>query len=51
MREFRYEGSIAMTLLLALNTANLTIKSLERRVLERLIADGLLAGAVTGLPD
>jgi hypothetical protein len=34
----------------ALNVANLTTKSLERRIYERLIADGVLAGAVTGTP-
>jgi hypothetical protein len=45
-------GTVAAQMLSALNTANLTTKSLQQRVLERLIADGKLpAGAVTGIPD
>jgi hypothetical protein len=50
-REFRYEGQTAIDLMVALNKANLTIKSLQRRLLERLVADGFLAGAVTGAPE
>lgn len=50
-KEFRYEGATATTLMIALNKANLSLKSLQRRVLERLLADGLIAGAVTGNPD
>lgn len=50
-REIRYEGSDASALMVALNKANLSIKSLHRRILERLIADGKIAGAVNGLPD
>jgi hypothetical protein len=43
---------IATTLIRALNTANNTQRSLQRRVLERLVADGKLpAGTVTGTPD
>lgn len=34
----------------ALNVANLTQKSLERRIYEKLIADGVLAGTVSGSP-
>jgi hypothetical protein len=41
----------ALNLMTALNTANLTIKSLQRRVLEQLIADGLLLGTIAGTPD
>ena len=40
----------AAALMLALNTANLSIKSLYRRVLERLIADGKIAGTISGTP-
>src|SRR3954469_5043042 len=36
----------ALNLMTALNTANLPIKSLQRRVLEQLIADGLLLGTI-----
>lgn len=59
LREFRYGGpnadadgkTKAITLMVALNKANLSIKSLQRRVLEQLAADGLLLGAVSGTPD
>lgn len=50
-KEFRYEKAEAVALLHALNTANLTVKSLQRRILEKLIADGKLVGAVNGVPD
>lgn len=50
-RTFEYEGNVATTLMVALNTANLAIKSLHRRVLERLSLDGRLVGAVSGSPD
>ena len=43
------EGSVAM--LKALNKANLSVKSLHRRVMERLLADGHLAGSISGAPD
>jgi len=44
--------TLATDLLIALNKANLSIKSLHRRILERLAADGLLAtGTITGSPD
>jgi hypothetical protein len=41
----------ALALMVGLNKANLSIKSLQRRVLERLIADGKLSGSITGAPD
>lgn len=50
-KEFLYEGSVARTLITGLNTANLSTKSLQRRILERLVADGKFAGSVTGTPD
>lgn len=40
----------AANLMRALNTANLSVKSLYRRVLEKLIADGKIAGTVSGTP-
>ena len=47
-----YEGAEATTLMTALNTANLSIISLQKRILNRLAADGKLpAGTVTGTPD
>jgi hypothetical protein len=50
-RTFTYDGQVARDLVVALNKANLSTKSLQRRVLERLVADGKLAGAIAGLPD
>ncbi len=49
--EYRYDDPDATPLLVALNKANLSVKSLQRRVLERLIADGKLAGSIAGSPD
>lgn len=45
------EKTKALNLMLALNKANLSIKSLQRRVLEQLVTDGFLAGSITGTPD
>ncbi len=50
--EKRYEGAEAEAIISSLNTVNLGIKSLQKRILERLVADGVLgAGSVTGTPD
>jgi hypothetical protein len=46
-----YQGATALTLMRGLNTANLSLKSLQRRVLERLVADGVLSGTINGVPD
>ena len=46
-----YNGPAASALIVSLNKANLSVTSLERRVLDRLIADGELAGTVSGSPD
>lgn len=45
---FTYTGATASTLMIALNKANLSTRSLNQRVLDRLIADGKIAGTVTG---
>ena len=46
------DASRAQTLITALNKANLSTKSLERRCIEQAQADGVLpAGNVTGTPD
>jgi hypothetical protein len=46
-----YIGAQATTLLIAFNKVNLSVKSLQRRVLEQLVTDGKLpAGTVTGAP-
>lgn len=46
-----YEGAKATTLMTALNKANLSIKSLHRRIIEQLVTDGFLAGNISGAPD
>ena len=46
-----YSGPTATTLMVALNKANLSTISLHRRVIERLVADGVLAGTISGSPD
>lgn len=48
---FEYTGLTATTFMIALNKINLSIKSLQRRILERLITDGFLVGTISGLPD
>jgi len=46
-----YSGAQAIALMTVLNTADLSVKSLQKRVLEKLVTDGkLTAGAVTGTP-
>jgi hypothetical protein len=45
------EKQKALTMMTALNKSDLSVKSLQRRVLERLVLDGLLAGSVSGTPD
>lgn len=50
-----YDGSDASTIINALNTANLTNNSLRKRILNRLIADGVLPAVTVqgapGIPD
>ena len=41
----------ALMLIKALNTANLSLKSLERRIFEQAITDGIFTGTITGTPD
>lgn len=48
---FSYIGQLATDLMKALNKADLSVKSLHRRVLEYLINDGKLAGTISGAPD
>jgi len=50
-RSYTYDGQTAQDMITFLNTANLTTKSLHKRILERLSADGLLPGTVVGTPD
>jgi hypothetical protein len=50
-RAFEYNGATATTMMVSLNTANLSTQSLQRRILARLITDGKLAGTISGTPD
>ena len=50
-QHFDYEGQVATDLMVALNKADLSTKSLHRRVIEKLVADGLLSGAISGMPE
>jgi hypothetical protein len=47
---FEYVGPVAIQMINALNKANLTNNSLDKRILERLVADGKLIGTVSGSP-
>ena len=46
-----YNGQEAANLMIALNKADLSITSLQKRILERLVTDGYLSGTVVGSPD
>ncbi len=46
-----YTGVNATTFIQALNKATFTVKSMHRQIIERLVADGRLAGTISGLPD
>ena len=53
-KTFVYDASTTptgQTLMRALNKADLSVKSLQRRILERLALDGHLVGTVSGTPD
>ena len=47
----QYTGKQAVQMIQSLNTANLSTKSLQKRILEKLAADGVLPGTVSGTPD
>ena len=46
-----YFGQEAADLMVMLNKANLSVKSLHKRILEKLVADGRITGAISGVPD
>jgi hypothetical protein len=48
---YSYTGAAATQMIKTLNTANLSTKSMHKRILEKLSADGFLPGTVTGTPD
>lgn len=49
--QHNYNGDEATTLMAQLNKADLSIKSLQRRILERMLAEGVLEGTISGTPD
>jgi hypothetical protein len=51
LSHYRYEGQVAQDYIKFLNTANFTVKSMHKRILEKLSADGYLPGTVEGVPD
>lgn len=50
-RSKEYTGIDATNKMVALNKANLTTKSLHKRIMEFLQADGVISGTITGTPD
>ena len=50
-REIHYNGETATSLMTILNKANLSVKSLHKRILEYLVTDGKITGTVTGAVD
>ena len=46
-----YVGGTATTLMRMRNQVDLSTTSLQRRVLQRLVADGVISGAISGVPD
>lgn len=46
-----WKGNAAHTDIVALNKANLSTKSLQKRIMEKLIADGVVEGTIAGTPD
>lgn len=48
---YREQDADTLDAIRALNTANLSIKSLQRRLLERIAARGVKVGTVSGTPD
>jgi hypothetical protein len=50
--EYSYAGATATNLMIGLNKANLSVKSLHKRIIEQLVADHPeLAGVISGAPD
>ena len=47
----RYEGQEAIDMMKWMNTANFSVTSMHKRILQKLTNDGVLVGTVTGTPD
>lgn len=50
-KQHRWRGADADAMIVALNKANLSTTSLTKRIFNRLIADGVIAGTVAGTPE
>lgn len=48
---YYHEADGAEALIVALNKVDLSTNSLQRRIMERLLADGHLTGSISGTPD
>ena len=46
-----WDGAVATALMIVLNKANLGAKSENKRLMEKAIVDGKLAGTISGVPD
>lgn len=46
-----YSGATATTFLQQLNKLDMSTTSLHKRIINRLVADGIIAGTVSGSPD
>lgn len=51
VKSHTYAGVTAETLMIQLNKLDLSAISLHKRILNRLIADGVIGGTVSGVPD
>jgi hypothetical protein len=47
----QYTGQEAIDLMKWMNTANFSVNSMHKRILQKLTNDGVLVGTVTGTPD
>jgi hypothetical protein len=47
----QYEGDAAIDMMKWLNTANFSVNSMQKRILQKLSNDGVIPGTVTGTPD
>lgn len=46
-----YTGAVATNLMIVLNTVDLSVKSLHKRIMEKLLTDGKVpSGTITGTP-
>jgi len=48
---FTYTGAQAIDMIKWMNTANFSVNSMQKRVLQKLSSDGYLPGTVTGTPE